>query len=338
MPGIYALRRIQIGAMAALNGTTDIPTTYFRGTGVLDDLSEPVFPDEHVGILGGVNRNYIPKTGGEIELEADGASFEQLPYIFNAGIHSATPTTDTNPGTGYIYTYNLQFSDTDPIASSDITYLVVEAGNNQQAEIMRSGFVREFTLSGEQGQALMLTAVVEGQAVSTTTFTSGLTVPTAESILFSKSKIWIDPSSDTIATTQKTATMLSMELNLTTGWQAIPTGDGNLYFSSVKRVADEGELQITFEHDATSVAEIAHWRAGNERAIRIQFEGSALTAAGAYTYKTLRLDLYGKWSEFEPLDESDGNDVVTGTFRIGYSTGAAKKGTIIVVNELSALP
>ena len=336
MPGIRALQRVQISQMA-LNGTTDVATTYWRGLGVLDDTLEVVFPDENIGIIGGVNRSYIPKTGGEISLEGD-ATFEQLPYIFDAGIQAATPTTDTGTGTGYIYTYNMQFSDTDNISSSDINYLVIEGGDNQQAEIMRSGFVRELTLSGSQGEALMVTALVEGKEVSTTTFTSGLSIPTVETILFSKAKLYIDPSSDAIGSTQKSSTILSAELSLTTGWQAIPVGDGSLDFSSVKRVADEGTLNITFEHDASATAEIVNWRAQNERGLRIIIEGNALTSAGTYTYKTLILDVYGKWSDFEPLDESDGNNTVSGTFRIGYSSAAAAKGQLVVVNDLATLP
>lgn len=334
MPGINALRRIQISQMA-LNSTTDVATTYWRGTGVMDDTREVMFPDENVGIIGGVNRSYTPVTGGEFPLGGN-ATFEQLPYVFDAGIHTAAPTTDT--GSGYVYTYNLQFSDTNPISSSDISYLVIEAGDNQQAEIMRSGFVREFTLAGSQGEAMTIEATVQGQAVSTATFTSGLSIPTVEDILFSKGKLYIDPSTDTAGTTQKSKTLLSMELNMTTGWQAIMVGDGNLYFSDVKRVGDEGTLQITFEHDASATAEIVNWRAESERVVRLDFTGTALSSAGTYSTKLLRITLYGKWESFDPLDESDGNDIVTGTFRIGYSSGAAAKGSIIVVNEVSALP
>lgn len=333
MPGISPLRFVQIGA-CVLNGTTDIPTSIFRGTGVFDDLTEVQFPDENVGIIGGVNRSYIAKSGGEIPMEGD-STFEQLPYFFNAGIHAATPTTDT--GSGYVYTYNMQYTSTDPLASTDITYFVIEAGNNQQAEIMRSGFVRELTLSGEQGQALMLSATVEGQTIATTTVTSGLSVPTVESILFSKGKLYIDPSTDTIGTTQKSATLLSMELTLN-GWQPIPVGDGQLHFTSTKLTNNEAELSITFEHDGSATAEIVNWRAQSERALRLIWTGATLSSAGAYSTKTLRIDLYGKWADFDPIDEQDGNDIVTGKFRVGYSSGGAKKGTIIIVNELSALP
>ena len=335
MPGITALRRVQIGAMSALNSTTDPATTYWRGTGVLDDLTEVQFPDEYVGLIGGANRSYIAKQGGEIELEAD-ATFEQLPYLFNAGIHTTTGTTDA--GTGVLWTWNIQAADSDPVASTDITYLVVEGGNNQQAEVMRSALVREMTLSGEQGQAVMVTATLEGQAVSTQSFTSGLSVPSVETILMSKAKLYIDPSTDTIGTTQKSGTLISMELPITTGWVFIPVGDGQLYPTATKRVGDEITLNITFEYDASATAEITAWRNQTERALRLIWTGNNLTTGGTHTTKKLTIDLYGKWVEFSPLDEADGNDRVTGTFRVGYSTSAAKKGTISVVNELTSLP
>lgn len=338
MPGVRALQRVQISQMA-LNGTTDIATTYYMGMGVLDDIREVVFPYDNVGIIGGTGRSYTAKTGGEITLEGD-ATFEQIPYLFDSGIHAATPTTDT--GSGYVYTYNLQWASTDKIASSDIQYLVIEGGDNQQAEIMRSGFVRELTISGAQGEPVQVNALVEGQGVSTTTFTSGLSIPTVETILFSKAKLYIDPSSDTIGTTQKSATIMNMELNLSpTGWKTIPVGDGNLYFTGTKFAPSEGEdmtLAITFEHDGSATSEISNWRSEAERGIRIDIQGTALTSAGTYSTKLLRIDVYGKWQEFEPLSEEDGNNMVTGTFRIAYSSTAAKKGTITVVNESATLP
>jgi|APSaa5957512622_1039677.scaffolds.fasta_scaffold26529_3 hypothetical protein len=338
MPGIAGLRRTQIGIMAAFGGTTDVATTYWRGMGMIDDTLEVTFPDENIGILGDVNRSYIGKKGGELPLEGD-ATFEQLPYIFQSGIKTVSPSTDAS--SAEIWTWAMQNATTDPISSSDLSYIVAEAGDNQQAEIFRSGFVREFSLKGAAGEALQVTATVQGREVELTTFTAGLSVPSVESILFSKGKLYIDPSSDTPGTTQKSQTFLDMSLDVTTGWSAIETADGRLDFSGVKMIGQESSLDITFEHDGSSVAEKAAYRAQNERVIRLEFEGSALstTDAGAtYDVKTLIIDLYGKWENFEPIGESDGNDVVSGTFHVGYSTVAAKKAEFIIANELATLP
>jgi hypothetical protein len=309
--------------------------------GLIDDLRETVFPDENIGIIGGVNRSYVPILGGEITLEGD-ATFEQLPYIFDAGILAVTPTTDASGAR--TRTYPLQWSSTDPIESTDLKTLVIEGGDNQQAEIMRFGFVREYTLSGAAGEGLQISAVVEGREVAPTSdgaFTPSLAIPAVETILFSKGKLYIDPSTDTPGTTQKSNTLLSMSLSGTTGWQVLRAADGRLDFSTIKFVGGDETLEITFEHDGTAVAEKANWRAGNERVIRLVFDGSALgtTDAGApYDTKKLIITRYGKWSDFDVLAESDGNDIVTGTFRPRYSTGAASKGSNVVVNELTALP
>ena len=58
-------------------------------------MLETVFPEEDIGIFGGVDRSYIPKTGGQIVLEGV-ATFEQLPHILDAGVYAATATTDAS--------------------------------------------------------------------------------------------------------------------------------------------------------------------------------------------------------------------------------------------------
>ena len=92
-PGIRALRMVQIGQEVSAGGTTDPASTIWRGEGMLKDNRVTTFPTENIGIIGGVNRTYVGKTGGEIELTGI-ATYEQLPYIFNAGFYLSAPTTD----------------------------------------------------------------------------------------------------------------------------------------------------------------------------------------------------------------------------------------------------
>jgi hypothetical protein len=75
-------------------------------------------------------------------------------------------------------------------------------------------------------------------------------------------------------------------------------------------------LNVTFEHNATAVAEIAAWRAGTARQIRLQFDGSGS--------KYARFDMAGKWEKFDKIGEKDVNDNVTGTFVACYDTTASK--------------
>jgi len=93
---------------------------------------------------------------------------------------------------------------------------------------------------------------------------------------------------------------------------------------------------VTFEHNSTAVAEKLNWRNQTPRLLRINCDGNALTTAGTFNNKTLRIDLAGKWEKFEKIGESDGNDIINATFRAGYDSTAAKFAEIKVVNETAS--
>lgn len=339
--GITSLKRTQIGIEASAGGSTDIPTTIWAGTGMMTDNLTQVFPKQKVGKLGGTLRSYISATGGSVVLEDD-ATFEQLPYIFQAGIKTTVPTTDLS--SAYTWTWAVQASDSDPISTSDLSTLVIEDGDNIQAEIARFGYVRDFTLAGVAGEAVKLTANIETRAPVPASFTTGLTLPAVlETILTSKGSLYIDDSTGTIGSTLKSSTLLDFSLKMTTGWVSKKAKDNRLDFSFIKRSDDEILLDVTFEHNSIAVAEKAAWRAGTERALRLTFLGNALstTDAGAtYDTKALVIDLYGKWDTFGSagLEEMDGNNVYKGTLRAKWSELASNKASFIIANELATLP
>lgn len=334
--GVKALRKIQIGQEASLGGSTDFASTIWRGSGVLTDNRETSFPSEDIGILGGTTRSYVAMSGGEISLEGD-ATFEQLPYILNSGVYLTTPTTDT--GSGYIYVWTVQNVSTDKIESTDLQTLVIEGGDNNECEVMRAAFVREFSLSGSAGEALQVSATLQGREISGgQSYTASVSIPSVETVLFSKGKLYIDATSDTIGTTQVSNTLLGAEFSMKSGWQAVMSADGRIDYSFLKRVADEISLQLTYEHNGSATTQKAAWRAQTERAIRLIFTGNALSSSGAYTTKTLILDCWGKYESFDSLGEQDGNDTVSATFKIGYSSTAGNKCRVTVVNELATLP
>lgn len=329
--GIKNLRRIQIGAESTA-GTAVAATAKLRMLGTLEDQREVMFADENVGYLSGVDRTYIPKLLAAIASEGD-ATFEQLPYLLNAGIELSAGVQD-GAGTGYLYTYDLPTT-----AQNTLETYTIEGGDDTQAEEMEYSFVENLVLSGAPGEAWMMKADWLGRQVSKATFTASLDLDPVETILFSKTKLYIDAASGTIGTTLKSSTLLGAELSIKTGLVPVFTGDGNLYFTFTKCVGPEVLLKVTFEHNASAVAEKDAWIAQTARVIRLITQGLALTTAGtAYTYKTLQIDLAGKWEKFEKIDEQDGNDIVTGTFRARYNDDAELFGQILVVNELSALP
>jgi hypothetical protein len=328
---IKALRKILIGAETTA-GTAVPATTHWRGTGMIEDNRETVFVEEDIGYISGIDRTVVTRLEGRIEFDDTPATYEQLPYILMAGIKTVAATAD-GAGAGYIADYD--FGTT---AANSIKTYTVEGGDDQQAEEIEYGFVEAFSLSGAAGEPVNMNATFVGRQVSLSTFTATATVPTVEEVIFGLGKLYIDAVSGTIGTTLKSNSLMGFTLDVDTGWRAVYSADGQLYFGFAKQVMPEVTLEVTFEHNATAVAEKAAWRAQTARQIRLIFEGTSFTAGTSYSKKTLRIDLAGKWESFDKIDEMDGNDVVTGTFRARYNSTAALFAKIRVVNKLAALP
>jgi hypothetical protein len=333
MPGIKALRKLQMGYENVTGGSV-AATSMWRGEGTIQNTQEVVHPVEDIGYLSGIDRTYIPALGGELEFSETPATFEQLGYVLEAGVKMIAAPTADGVGSGKIYPYTFPTT-----GSNTVRTYTLEGGDNQQAERMEYAFVTEFSLSGTMKQPVMMSAKWVGRQVQTATYTGAITPPTVETILFGNGKLYIDAIGGTIGTTVKANTFIGFTLNATTGFTPVFTADGNLYFSFHKQVMPEFTLQVTFEHDGTSVAEKAAWSAQTARKLRLKFEGSTLGTPGTlYSKKALIIDAIGKWETFDKIDENDGNDVVTGTMRIRYDQTASSNGQIIVVNELAALP
>ena len=334
--GIKALRQIQM-SRETTQGTATTDFTVWRGTGTLEDSRESVWPEEDIGIFGGTDRQYFPKLAATLEMDEVEATFEQLPHILDAGIKYAAPTAD---GSGYIRTYTWPIVSSDVVESTDVVTYSFKCGDNNEVEKFAFGYVKEFSLSGNAGEAWKVNSTWEGREVASDSdgFVA-VTIPTVEDVLFSKSKLYVDESSDTIGTTLISNTLLTASLTITTGLTGVHTGSGRLDFSFIKQVKPEIKLDVTFEHNATATAEKAKWRAGTPRLLKIICEGSALESAGStYTYNTLTINLAGKWDTFEKIDEQDGNDIVTGHFVARYNSTAALFGSIVVVNEVDVMP
>lgn len=336
MSGIKVLRKIQLGGETTA-GTAVAADFIWRGIATgLEDTREKVRPEENVGITSMTTRQYTPSVGAQLSMAATEATFEQLPHILEAGIAEATATQD-GAGSGYIYQYDFP---TTARAVGDIKTYTIEAGDNQQAEEMAYAFVSDFTISMNAGEAWQIEATWRGREASTTTFTGALSIPAVEEILTQKTKLYIDAASGTIGTTEISCTLLSATLNITTGWIPRWTASGELYFCVAEDQGLRGTLELTFLHNATAVATKANWRADTPALVRLEAEGSDLSSAGTtYSVKTARIDVAGVWNTFEDADGDDeGTNTAVATLDLGYDTTAALLGSILIVNELTALP
>lgn len=332
--GNSAVRQVQIGQEPSA-GTLITPTARWRGIGGFpDDLRELVFPDENIGSIPGKDRSYTARHESEFQFPATEASFEQLPYIFMSGIDDVSGVQD-GAGSGYVYTYTLPT--TSVPAVGDIKTLSLYGGDDVGTYAGAYCFCKEFTLSGVWGEALMIEALFGGRSTETNALET-LSLPAVETIRSLKGKVYIDDDDGSIGGTQVSNMIREFTLNVTTGWVPRFTFDGELYFSHAIFAKPEITLELKFDHKAGAVTERGNWLSETARLIRLEFEGSALDTSDTYTYKTLTIDLAGKWEKFDIPEDDDGITTVTGTFKVLENDTASLYAEIVLVNELSAIP
>jgi len=192
---------------------------------------------------------------------------------------------------------------------------------------------------------LTVTETLANQAAEAVTiqqdFTDSAALPDVEDILFSKAELFIGPDTGAFGDGAMTALLMGFDLDVETGIQARPAASGQLYFPRAALVNPVIRLSMTLEWNGDSSDEKQLWKDGGHagRLIRIKVEGSALATAGAYTYKTLIVDLAGQYEKFEKIGEDEGNDIVDVILRGQYNTTEAAYCTIIVVaDSLPTLP
>lgn len=332
---VKALRKIQIGT-ESVAGTAVAASAIWRGEGTIEDTSKVVFSVEDVGSLMPPDRSYIPQYDAQLAMKDSEATFEQLGYILNAGLGAATKTNDATTVTVYNHAYS--FATTSAI--TPVTY-TLEAGDDNEEEEAAYCYVKDFSLSGKPGEAVKVSANWHGRQLSSSTFTNSLSLVTVEEILFGNGKLYLDAIGGTIGSTLKSNTLIGFTLKVTTGLTPVYTADGGLYFAFVKQVRPEVVCEVTFEHNGTATAEKAFFRSQTSRQMRLRFIGSLTgnpTSTGPdWRNKALTIDLVGKWKKFAALDESNGNDIVTGTFR-GMYNATKGAGSIALMNLLTSLP
>ncbi len=332
--GVKALRKIQLGKESTA-GTAVPATTIWRGTGLLEYDNEVKRVDEEIGIALPTTRFYNPRVGATVTFDPVEATFQQIPYLLEAGVSAETPTQD-GAGTGYIYAYAMPTS-----GMNTLNTYTLEAGNNKQAQEVDYCFVESFKISGNAGEGVMMEATYRGRQATDTTFTAALTVPTlvaGDHMNFGGANFYIDATSGTIGTTEVSNTLLSFELDVTTGYAAKYTNAATEFdFVYWDRGAYSATLKVVYEHNTDAETQKALYEAVTPRIYRLLFTGNALGTPATENNLTFRIDAAGVMTEVKHAD-TDGNDTKEIEIDIGYDLTATLGLEFRVVNELSTLP
>ena len=333
--GVKNLRKIQLGVEGAgTPGTAVAATTVWRGTGLMQDDREVKHVDEQVGIALPTTRNYTPKLAAVCVFAPIEATFQQLPYLLEAGVAAEVGTQD-NAGTGYIYAYAM------PATSLNLLNVyTVEGGNNQQAQEMEYSFVNKFKITGNQAEGVMMDAEWVGRQVTDASFTGALSIPTlvpGDHINFGGSQLFIDAVDGSVGGTEAVGILYSFELDVETGYVPVFTNQFK-YFDYVQWVRESfsATLKLVFKHHTVAETEKGHYEANTPRQIRLSFEGNALATPDTETNLNFRIDAVGVYTEMS-MGDVDGNDVKEATLQIGHDLTASLGLEFRVVNELATL-
>lgn len=324
--GTTTYNKVQFGRETTA-GTPVNATKIWRGKASMieDDRSIKVV-EEEVGILVPAERSYVASVIGRMNLPQTELTFEQFPHILEAGIHTATPT-----GAGpYEYAYVFPTNTTQPAIK---TY-TIEAGNalvSSDHHEMAYSFVTEFELNGQKQEAWMMNANYVGRQANQASMTALTTLEAVEEANFQNTLLYIDATGGTIGTTLKSGVLLSARLRFRTGLVPVFTADGQLYFTSHKRVRPALDFSIKMELETASVvaAERAFYKSQAVRLFKLGVTGSSSRA--------LDIEWAGKYDSISDYENDDDNTVVTFNGHAVYSQADSLFAQLTVTNNLASL-
>lgn len=345
MPGRKPLRRIQFG-LESTPGTA-VPATArmrFNG-GMLDDQRVVRFPEELVGMLGGTDRSYIESVTGGIDIADTPLTPEQLPYLLAMGFGGpVTGSADGSGSTGFRYTTTIPTT----TAPTNRAY-TVEGGDDYEVERMDYAKATRIVLKGAQKGTCMMSATLIGQEVARlgSGFSSTTLVDTND-LIFGGSRLYLD-AIGAIGTTQITNQFLGFEITFEPMWVPKFTGEGSTtgpIWSFAIYVGHKITGKLTLEHDPAADGNTgikSQLRSNTPRALRIDCLGQSYATAGTSTLFTggrrgVQINLPVRWTKVPPLEDLEGNDIVTVEWESRFNGTFGSAGSIVVANEVSALP
>lgn len=310
-------------------GTAVTPTSIWRGIfpAFKDDRIRNT-TEEDIGQLGQVGRIFDAFLGGSFSVPATPVTFEQVCYLFEAGINAVAPT-----GAGpYVRTYALPTGSTLNTPKTR-TWVVGNKQVTTDVKRLPYSFPTEIILEGKQKESWMMSSTWKAQKIENGTF-AVLTLPTTlDEAEFSNTKLYIDASGGTIGTTQINGVLQQAQIRIQTGIVSVDIGDGDLFFKYHKFKTPVVTFSYTLELETTSVV-VNERTAYDNKAFRLV----RLECAGAAA-RLMRLDFAAKYLSVGEYDEADDEDIVVPFEGQAFvSTADNLWFTAAITNTLATLP
>jgi hypothetical protein len=329
-----------------------MPTVVWRGiAGMISDEREVVNPEEEIGIFGGgLERSYIPKLMATISVPDTEATFEQLDWLFLASgfipRHGTTIADLVGSSLG-VTGSAVQQSLIAPTRSAPPTYSYAIASGDD-AEVEKAGYAlcTKISLSFPAGEAVKVSsewmAAYGTRANAAGTFQGSGTIPTVETILASRGTVrWAIDGTNFAQV--PAGNLLGGKLDITPRWEPkFSIDSGSLQFATAVFTGFDVEGEITWEHQgdgsysvAGTAGQLERWRSQQTQAVWLEFTGGTIPDGTMFPFKTLRIILPMRWTEYDTIDDQNGNDTRTGKFISRYDVNypSLGRGSVTIVRR-----
>lgn len=255
--------------------------------------------------------------------DADGAYFQLMPLLFSMVLKgNITATEQTSAQNDYLWTF-----DAPQTGSETLDSITLEVGDDTQAYEIAYCLGRSASISFDcDSGEVHCSADLFGDKVAQTTITGGQSVPTAEMMVGTQARLYIDSTWAGLGDTELEGALVSGEITINGGGHPKHLGSSQREFDSHGQDAITGTMNLTLERTSDVATEELNYRpasgyAVTERFVRVAINGSQI---GSGDNSSLTIDMAGVWTGWHSLDsDRNGNTLDAVTLTAGYdSTGS----------------
>lgn len=339
------------GLQATPSPSDILERAIWRGiAGQIADEREVIFPEEQIGVFGGgLDRTYIAKLMASMDVPETELTFEQGDWLFLAAglvpqFTDATGVFGSQQGLSNTVTQQL----TVPTFTAPTTYAYgVTSGDNAESEEMGHALTTDLTISFAGGEAVKISGNMMGAYGTRAQAPRGTTgefteLTNVEAVLAGRGTVRFAIGS--VGFTQvPVGNILGGEVTFTPRWEPkFFVDSGVLYYEEAVFTGIDIEGNLMYEQQATgsysaagSAGQVERFRNQTAQAMWLEFAGGTIPNGTTFANKTFRMILPFKWSEVDALDDMNGNDTRTISFKSHYNPAYPElgRGTVLIVRS-----
>src|SRR5258706_6515533 len=254
---------------------------------------KPIIPDENIGIRASGVRSLIHQYLYSNTLSTEHGYFQQLPWIFGAGLKGGVTPSEVTVGQGDML-WNQTPSLVSGVSNAQDSF-TVELGDDTQEFESEYAMIERIRISGQVAQGMDASPVnvevdIFGRQLTPTTFTPALSLPVAEPLNAKLARLYLDTAWSGIGGTELANILRSFDIEILTGVHPKFSGSGNKYFNAHGEGIIKATAQFTLEGLSAANAIFNAQQAGTFQAVRLQINGGVI---GSGTAHSLKIDIGG---------------------------------------------